>query len=188
MLCLPGAIVRAARLQSPPDPSVSTVVKRYCIGCHNSKVKAGNLLLDAIVTAPVEQHSEQWEKVVRKLRVRHMPPIGLPRPDEKTYDAVVGSLAAELDAAAAAHPNPGRTDTFRRLNRTEYHNAIRDLLALEVDVNALLPSDDASHGFDNVTVGTLSPTLLERYVDAARKISRLALGRTSRLPGGDTVT
>src|SRR5262249_57322483 len=93
-----------------------------------------------------------------------------------------------LDSAAAAQPNPGRTDTFRRLNRAEYHNAIRDLLSLDVDVNALLPSDDASHGFDNVTVGTLSPTLLERYVDAARKISRLALGSPIRSPGGDTVT
>ena len=137
MLCLPEAIVRVARSQSPPDSSVSTVVKRYCIGCHNSKVKAGNLLLDSILTAPVAQHSEEWEKVVRKLRVRHMPPIGLPRPDERTYDAVVGSLAAQLDAAAAAHPNPGRTDTFRRLNRTEYHNAIRDLLALDVDVTSI---------------------------------------------------
>src|SRR5882757_4431217 len=124
MLCLPEAIVRAARSQSPPDSSISTVVNRYCIGCHNSKVKAGNLLLDSILAVPVEQHPEEWEKVVRKLRVRHMPPIGLPRPDEKTYEAVIGSLAAQLDAAAAARPNPGRTDTFRRLNRTEYQNAI----------------------------------------------------------------
>ena len=188
MLCLPGAIVRVARSQSPPDPSVSTVVKRYCIGCHNSKVKAGNLLLDSLVTAPVEQHSEQWEKVVRKLRVRHMPPIGLPRPDEKTYDAVVGSLAAQLDAAAAAHPNPGRTDTFRRLNRTEYHNAIRDLLALDVDVTSILPEDDAGYGFDNVTVGNLSPTLLESYLQAAQRISSLALGIVGKSPGGDIET
>ena len=188
MLCLPGAIVRVARSQSPPDPSVSTVVKRYCIGCHNSKVKAGNLLLDSILTAPVEQHSEQWEKVVRKLRVRHMPPIGLPRPDERTYDAVVASLAAQLDAAAAAHPNPGRTDTFRRLNRTEYHNAIRDLLALDVDVTSILPADDAGYGFDNVTVGNLSPTLLEGYLQAAQRISSLALGVVGKSPGGDVET
>ena len=188
MLCLPEAIVRVARSQSPPDSSVSTVVKRYCIGCHNSKVKAGNLLLDSIVTAPVEQHSEVWEKVVRKLRVRHMPPIGLPRPDEKTYDAVVGSLAAQLDAAAAAHPNPGRTDTFRRLNRTEYHNAVRDLLALDVDVTSILPADDAGYGFDNVTVGNLSPTLLESYLQAAQSISSLALGVVGKSPGGDFET
>lgn len=188
MLCLPGAIVRVARSQSPPDSSVSTVVKRYCIGCHNSNVKAGNLLLDSIVTAPVEQHSDEWEKVVRKLRVRHMPPIGLPRPDEKTYDAVVGSLAAQLDAAAAARPNPGRTDTFRRLNRTEYQNAIRDLLALDIDVTSILPEDAAGYGFDNVTVGNLSPTLLESYLQAAQRISGLALGVVGKSPGGDFET
>ncbi|HEY6991974.1 MAG TPA: DUF1587 domain-containing protein, partial [Bryobacteraceae bacterium] len=188
MLCLPGAIIGAARSQTPPDPSVSRVVKRYCIGCHNSKVKAGNLLLDAIVTAPVEQHSEQWEKVIRKLRVRHMPPIGLPRPDEKTYDAVVGALAAQLDAAAAAHPNPGRTDTFRRMDRTEYHNAIRDLLALDVDVTSILPEDDAGYGFDNVTVGNLSPTLLESYLQAAQRVSSLALGVVGKSPGGEIET
>ena len=87
---------------------------------------------------------------------------------------------------SAAHPNPGRTETFRRLNRTEYQNAIRDLLALEIDAAALLPKDEASHGFDNVTVGDLSPTLLDRYISAAQKISRLAIGAPRRSPGGDT--
>src|SRR5258708_5597444 len=115
-----------------------------------------------------------------------MPPAGLARPDERAYDAAVSSLEASLDSAAATRPNPGRTDTFRRLNRTEYQNAIRDLLALEVDVAALLPSDESSHGFDNVTVGNLSPTLLERYLSTARKISRLAVGSPSRCGGGDT--
>jgi hypothetical protein len=188
MLFPPGAMLRVARAQLPPDSSVSTVVNRYCIGCHNSKMKAGSLVLDAILTAPVEQHSEEWEKVVRKLRVRHMPPIGLPRPDEKTYDTVVGSLAAQLDAAAAAHPNPGRTDTFRRLNRTEYHNSIRDLLALDVDVTSLLPADEAGYGFDNVTVGNLSPTLLESYLQTAQRVSTLALGIVGKSPGGDLQT
>ena len=107
--------------------------------------------------------------MVRRLRVRSMPPAGLPRPDEGTYLSLIASLESSLDRAAAAHPNPGRTETFRRLNRTEYHNAVRDLLALEVDVAPLLPSDDASYGFDNVTVGDLSPTLLERYVSAAQQ-------------------
>jgi Protein of unknown function (DUF1592)/Protein of unknown function (DUF1588)/Protein of unknown function (DUF1585)/Protein of unknown function (DUF1587)/Protein of unknown function (DUF1595) len=188
MLCLPEAIVPVARSQSPPDSSVTPVVKRYCIGCHNSTVKAGNLLLDSILTAPVEKHSEEWEKVVRKLRVRHMPPLGLPRPDEKTYDMVIGSLVAQLDTAAALHPNPGRTDTFRRLNRTEYHNAVRDLLALDVDVTSILPADDAGYGFDNVTVGNLSPTLLESYLQAAQRISSLALGVVGKSPGGDFET
>jgi hypothetical protein len=188
MLCLPEAIVRVARAQSPPDSSVSIVVKRYCLGCHNSKVKAGNLLLDSLLTVPVGQHSQEWEKVVRKLRVRHMPPIGLPRPDERTYEAVVGSLAAQLDAVAAARPNPGRTDTFRRLNRTEYQNAIRDLLAVDVDVNSMLPGDEAGYGFDNVTVGNLSPTLLESYLQAAQRISTLALGVVGKSPGGEVET
>ena len=101
---------------------------------------------------------------------------------------LLSSLENSLDRAAAAKPNPGRTDTFRRLNRTEYQNAIRDLLALDVDVSSLLPSDESSHGFDNVTVGDLSPTLLERYLSAAQKISRLAVGSSARSPGGDTVT
>src|SRR5205085_11983233 len=95
-------------------------------------------------------------------------------------------LATELDRLASENPNPGRTDTFRRLNRTEYQNAIRDLLALDIDASALLPKDDASHGFDNVTVGDLSPTLLNRYISAAGKISRLAVGAPRRTPGGDT--
>jgi hypothetical protein len=181
-------MVRVALTQSLPDAPVSTVVNRYCIGCHNSKVKAGGFVLDTILTVPVGQHSEEWEKVVRKLRVRHMPPMGLPRPDEQTYDAVIGSLAVQLDAAAFARPNPGRNDTFRRLNRTEYQNAIRDLLALDIDVTSILPGDDAGYGFDNVTVGNLSPTLLESYLQAAQRISTMALGVVGKSPGGDLQT
>jgi Protein of unknown function (DUF1592)/Protein of unknown function (DUF1588)/Protein of unknown function (DUF1585)/Protein of unknown function (DUF1587)/Protein of unknown function (DUF1595) len=115
-----------------------------------------------------------------------MPPARRTRPTEGEYDAAVSSIAGSLDRSAAEHPSPGRTDTFRRLNRTEYQNAIRDLLALEVDATALLPSDESSHGFDNVTVGDLSPTLLDRYISAAQKISRLAIGSPGRSPGGDT--
>ncbi len=187
-LSLPIAIVRVGRTQSPPDTSVSTVVNQYCVGCHNSKVKAGSFVLDSILTAPIGQHSDAWEKVVRKLRVRHMPPMGMPRPDERTYDAVVGSLAAQLDTAAAAHPEPGRTDTFRRLNRTEYQNAIRDLLAVDLDVASILPGDEAGYGFDNVTVGNLSPTLLESYLQAAQRVSTTALGIIGKSPGGDLQT
>ena len=116
-----------------------------------------------------------------------MPPVGKGRPDEATYEAVIASLETSLDRAAAAKPNPGRTATLRRLTRTEYQNAIRDLLALDVDVASLLPADESSYGFDNVTVGDLSPTLLDRYISAAEKISRLAVGRPSRSPGGDTI-
>ena len=117
-----------------------------------------------------------------------MPPAGLPRPDEGTYQTIAVPRSRHRSIVPPPRkPNPGRTDTFRRLNRTEYQNAIRDLLALDVDVASLLPSDESSHGFDNVTVGDLSPTLLERYLSAARKISRLAVGSPVRSPGGDTI-
>src|SRR5262249_56358495 len=122
-----------------------------------------------------------------KLRRRMMPPPGRPRPDERTYDLLVSDLEKSLDRAAAANPNPGRTETFRRLNRTEYQNAIRDLLGLDVDVTALLPKDDASYGFDNVSLSGLSPTLLERYLAAAQKVSRLAIGSPVRTPGANVV-
>ncbi len=191
VLFLTGGFLGVRGLQPQSrDGSVSperAVVNRYCVSCHNSALKAGELALDTISAQDVGQHPEAWEKVVRKLRARHMPPAGMPRPDERTYAAAVSSLETSLDRAAAAKPNPGRTDTFRRLNRTEYQNAIRDLLGLDVDVASLLPIDESSYGFDNVTVGDLSPTLLDRYISAAEKISRLAVGRPSRSPGGDTI-
>ena len=171
---------------STPPPH-DAVIKRYCIGCHNSKIKQSELSLENLQVHNAGSNPQVWEKVVRKLRGRYMPPAGLPRPDEKTYQALVSTLESSLDTAAAAKPNPGRTDTFRRLNRTEYQNAIRDLLAIDIDVSSLLPSDESSHGFDNITVGDLSPTLLERYLSAASKISRLAVGIPGRAPGGDTV-
>ena len=116
-----------------------------------------------------------------------MPPPGRPRPDEAAYDAVVSYLESSLDRAASAAPNPGRAETFRRLNRTEYQNAIRDLLALDIDVSALLPKDDVSHGFDNVGTAQLSPTLLERYLTAAQKVSRLAVGSPLSSPASHIV-
>jgi hypothetical protein len=163
------------------------VMTRYCYACHNEKVKTSGLSLEGMSLENVGQHPEKWEKVVRKLSARYMPPQGAPRPDEATYQKLVASIESALDRAAAAKPNPGRTDTFRRMNRTEYRNAMRDLLAIDVDVTTLLPSDDSSHGFDNVTVADLSPTLLERYLSAAQKISRKALGRPIAAPGGETI-
>ena len=165
------------------QPHAATI-HQYCLGCHNSKVKSGGLALDS--PGDVAENADVWERVVRKLRARMMPPVGLPRPDEATYKSLIASLETSLDRAAAAHPNPGRTDTFRRLTRTEYHNVIRDLLSLDVDVASLLPSDEVSHGFDNITVGDLPPTLLERYLSSAQKISHLAVGGPVRSPGGDT--
>src|ERR1051325_7704729 len=116
-----------------------------------------------------------------------MPPVGKERPEDPTYDAVISYLEQSLDRAAITSPNPGRTATIRRLTRTEYKNAVRDLLALDVDVTSLLPADESSYGFDNVTVGDLSPTLLDRYVTAAEKISKVAVGRPSKSPGGETI-
>jgi hypothetical protein len=170
-----------------PSAAHRDVINRYCVSCHNDRLKTGGLALDTVAAHDVGQHPEVWEKVLRKVRARQMPPIGVPRPDEATYETVISSLEEALDHAAAVQPNPGRTDTLRRLNRTEYRNAIRDLLALDVDVASLLPADDSSYGFDNVTVADLSPTLLDRYVSAAEKISRLAVGRPGRSPGGDTI-
>jgi hypothetical protein len=161
-------------------------VGQYCVSCHDGDVKKAGLDLEAVSRADVPQHSKEWEQVIRKLRARQMPPIGKDRPDGKTYDEVVARLASTLDRAAAKNPNPGRTESFRRLNRTEYQNAIRDLLALDIDAAALLPKDDAGHGFDNVAVGDLSPTLLNRYISAAEKISRMAIGAPRRTPGGET--
>ena len=172
---------------SLPPAAHRDVVKRYCVSCHNDRLKRGGLALDTVAAHDVADHPDVWEKVLRKIRARQMPPIGMPRPDEATYEATIGELEASLDRAAAASPNPGRTATLRRLTRTEYQNAIRDLLALDVDVASLLPADDSSYGFDNVTVGDLSPTLLDRYVSAAEKISHVAVGRPSRSPGGETI-
>ena len=194
VLALAGFVGTLGAQQSPNGVSVPTddaphhaLVNQYCLSCHNSRTQTAGLALDTISAEDLDANWEAWEKVVRKLRARQMPPAGGRRPDEAAYRAALASLESALDSVAAATPNPGRTDTVRRLNRTEYQNAIRDLLALDVDVASLLPSDTSSYGFDNVTVGTLSPTLLERYVSAAEKISRLAVGRPGRAPGGTTV-
>ncbi|MBI3049708.1 MAG: DUF1592 domain-containing protein [Acidobacteria bacterium] len=163
-------------------PSPRAVLGQYCVTCHNDTTKTAGLSLAALDVDRAGEHAEVWEKVVRKLRVRMMPPPGARRPAETAYDALVSHLETALDRAAAATPNPGRAETFRRLNRTEYQNAIRDLLGVEVDVASLLPKDDVSHGFDNVGVGELSPTLLERYLAAAQKVSRLAVGSPPPAP------
>ncbi len=168
------------------DAPHRALISRHCLGCHNNRLRTAGLELDALVEQHENLDRATWEKVARKLRARQMPPPGRRRPDESAYREALSSLEGELDRIAAEAPDPGRTETFRRLNRTEYHNAVRDLLALEVDVASLLPADSASYGFDNVTVGDLSPTLLERYVGAAEKISRLAVGRSYAEPVGIT--
>ncbi len=167
--------------------SPTATINRYCLTCHSAQAKAGGLSLASFSPDNVAANPEVWEKVVRKMRVRYMPPVGAPHPDEATYNATIATLETALNKVSAAKPDPGRTDTFRRLTRTEYHNAVRDILAIDLDVSSLLPKDESSHGFDNITVGELSPSLLERYLSAATRISRLAVGDAPRTPTGDTL-
>ena len=157
--------------------------------CHNARFRVADLVLDSetVDVARAADHPEIWERVVRKLRAGAMPPRLRPRPDAATYDRFRAWLEDELDRAAATDPNPGRTETFHRLSRAEYHNAVRDLLHLDVEVAELLPADDTSYGFDNIAgVLGVSPTLMERYLSAARKISRLAVGSPMPSPIAET--
>ncbi|MSO20869.1 MAG: DUF1592 domain-containing protein [Acidobacteria bacterium] len=182
------ALIACLRAESQQVPSPHrALLDRYCVTCHNEKLNTAGLVLnqmdvdDAPVAAPV------WEKVIRKLRARSMPPAGLPRPDESSYESLAGHLETALDRAASATPNPGRTAAVHRLNRSEYVNVIRDLLALDIDGVTLLPADDSSFGFDNNgDVLGVSPALLERYMSAAEIVSRLATGDTTIRPALET--
>ena len=163
-------------------------IGRYCATCHNDRLQTAGLTLTGLDLSQVGAHAETWEKVVTKLRTRTMPPAGRPRPAADTYDTVAGWLENEIDRVAAARPNPGRTEAFHRLNRAEYANAIRDLLSLNIDVAELLPADDIDeYGFDNMAdILTVSPALMERYLSAARKMGRLAVGETPLGPATET--
>jgi len=163
------------------------LVDRYCVGCHGSQVQSGGVRLDSADLGRVADDPKLWEAVTHKLRTGVMPPAGMPQPAVEARGALVSQIEASLDQRAAAKPNPGRTETLRRLNRTEYQNAIRDLLALDIDATALLPHDESGHGFDNVNVGDLSPTLLDRYISAAQRISRLAVGGAEMAPQTDLI-
>jgi mono/diheme cytochrome c family protein len=167
----------AATQAAAASAADQALVNRYCVGCHNARTRAGDLVLAGVDVSAAGGSPELWEKVVRKLRNGLMPPAGSPRPDEAAYRQFLAGLETDLDAAAAARPNPGRTEIAHRLNRLEYQNAVRDLLAVDVDVADLLPADDSSYGFDNIAgVLKMSPALLERYLAAARVISRSAVG------------
>lgn len=166
---------------------MASLIRQHCLDCHDRDAAKGGLNLQELAASPLAAHADRWETVVRRLEARQMPPAKRKeRPSETEFATAVSALVATLDAAAQANPRPGRTESFRRLNRAEYQNAIRDLLAVDIDAATWLPADSASHGFDNVTVGTLPPLLLDRYITAAQKISRLALGHASRSPGGET--
>ena len=160
------------------------LVTTYCVTCHNQRVKTGNLALDNIDADHISNSADTWEKVVVKLRSRAMPPPSARRPDNATYDRVATWLETELDRAAEAHVNPGRTAEFHRLNRTEYANAVRDLLGVEIDPKVMLPPDEQAFGFDNnADALSMQPALLDRYLAAAAKIARLVVGDPT-IPAG----
>lgn len=178
-----------AAAQSPIGGATEqrALLDQYCVGCHSDRLNTGGLSLEGLDLGSVARNAETWEKVVKKLLAGAMPPQPRPRPDQAAYDGLRFWLEAELDRAAAAAVNPGRTEALHRLSRTEYRNVIRDLLGLSVDVSDLLPADDTSYGFDNIAgVLGVSPTLMERYLAAARKISRLAVGSPVPSPTAET--
>ena len=179
----PAARPAQAPATSPSASAVPDVsgqralLDQYCVTCHNQKLKTANLLLDQLDLAHLRDHADIGEKVVRKLRAGMMPPSGMPRPDQATREKLISWMEGELDRGAATHlPPPG----LHRLNRVEYANAIRDLLDVQVDPSKFLPSDDSTHGFDNMAgTLTMSPALIEAYLSAAGKISRMAIGDVS---------
>ena len=171
----------SAQTTSEAGDEYRSVLQRYCITCHNGRLRTANLALDEVDPARPDAAIHVWEKVVQKLRGRAMPPPGRLRPDDGTYDRFATWLEASLDRAAAANPNPGRP-LLHRMNRAEYRNAIRDLLGFEIDVDAL-PPDDEAYGFDNIAdVLNVSSLLLESYVTTARKVARLAIGDPAAPP------
>ncbi len=191
LLCASILFVAAATptlTGSPQQPEPRTAsgtaadaafLKQYCVSCHNARVKSGGLALEGLDPVKVEGHAEVWEKVVRKLRTGMMPPDGAPKPGAAARATFTAAVESALDRVAVRQPDPG-APALHRLNRTEYANVVRDLLSLDVDVSALLPPDDSAAGFDNIAdVLTVSPALIEGYVAAAAKISRLAIGDPS---------
>ena len=169
-------------------PEARAVIDQYCAACHNDRTKSGGLSLQSLDLNDVAGSNQRLEQIVRKVRAGLMPPLGRRRPDPVTYASLQSWIEGQLDQAAAAHPNPGRTESLHRLNRVEYQNAIRDLLDLEgLDYSTLLPKDDASYGFDNIAgVLGVTPTHLDQYLSAARTISRFAVGDVTLPPTGET--
>jgi mono/diheme cytochrome c family protein len=186
--CLTLSAVAAFGFQNSARPASSAttnpaaeLVNQYCVSCHNQRLKTANLMLDRADSQHAANSAEAWEKVIVKLRSRAMPPPGMPRPDNATYDAVADWLASEVDRTAPV--NPGRTASLHRLNRSEYANAVRDLVAVEVDAQAMLPPDEQAFGFENNAEAlSMPPALLDRYVSAASAIARRAIGDPTMPP------
>jgi hypothetical protein len=183
------SVPKAAAPQAPAAAAPSSereILDRYCVSCHNDRLKTSGLSLEKLDVSNADSSRDVWENVARKLQARSMPPQGARRPDEAAYHTLEAAIETRLDAAAAAHPNPG-APILHRLNRSEYANAIHDLLALDVDVTSLLPPDDAAYGFDNISdVLGVSPSLQERYLSAAAKIAAIAVGDPDITAGSDT--
>jgi mono/diheme cytochrome c family protein len=188
-----GAAAMSAQAPAPAvetEPSDAAAIRatlnQYCVSCHSDRLKTSGLSLQSLDPGRLGDHAAEWEQVVRKLRTGSMPPPPARRPDQAGYDRLVNALESGLDRAAALSPNPGRPP-IHRLNRSEYRNAIRDLLALDVDVASLLPPDDSAFGFDNIAdMLGVSPVLLERYLNAAEEISALAVGDKEISVGSDS--
>ncbi len=195
-VCIEGApqprVPDTPSLQSTTRPTLPSpareLVSKYCVTCHSERLKTANLLLDK-ADDQIANASDTWERVVVQLRGRSMPPSNMPRPDNATYDTVATWLESELDRAAAARPNPGRPAGLHRLNRTEYANAVRDLLGIEIDPTSMLPPDAQAHGFDtNADALGVEPALLDRYLTAAAKIARVAVGDPTIRPAFERYT
>ena len=174
--------VSVAHAQGVPVSPLKGFVNEYCVNCHNDKLKRGELSLTSLDIDRADPENPIWEKAIRKVRTGMMPPAGVRRPAAARIDEFARGLETTLDREAAAHPNPGRP-ALHRLNRTEYANALRDILSLDIDVTKLLPPDDMTHGFDNIAdVLTISPTLMDSYIRAAATLSRLAVGDRNVAP------
>jgi hypothetical protein len=177
-------LVAASSGFSASDPAYREVLDKYCVTCHNQRLKTAGLTLDNLDLAKVSANAQLWEKVISKLRSGTMPPAGMPRPDSPTYRSLEGWLEGQIDQGSG--PYAGRP-ILHRLNRSEYANAIRDLLALDIDAASLLPPDDSAFGFDNISDALgVSPSLQEHYLDAALKIGALAVGDPKIAPGSET--
>src|SRR5215471_5952066 len=181
MGCMALGGIKTMAMQSSPQPGQWAVIQTYCVGCHNSKVRAGGRAFDSMSPDEIAQNAETWEAAIRKLRGGLMPPPGAPHPDVPTVKKLVSWLENQIDSAVVAPP-PGHV-TLRRLNRREYTNVIRDLLGLHIDAKALLPVDDVKGHFDNNAAGLqVSPAFVDQYVSAAREIAEQAIGNIEAPP------
>lgn len=190
LLLTAGHLLASAQQGGTPAPPNTSphraFLNQYCVTCHNERLRTADLALDRVDAENIAAGPEVWEKVVRKLRIRAMPPVGAPKPNEATYSSFIAYVEGGLDRWAEENPNPGRP-VIHRLNRAEYTNAVRDLLAVEIDATSLLPADEATQGFDNIAeVLSVSPLLMEKYLSAARTISRLAVGDPAAPPVAHT--